>query len=413
MTLTAPERMLLDACAGRIEAIPAMAWAGIVQLAEQHDVAPMVAWSLLRQNKKAEKPHCEEWASETVARGLIHQELVAAEVASVLSALDATPALLFKGPSISRRWYPRGARIDRDIDIHVNLEDYVPAKTAIERLGYVILPVENERLQLLQTKDVGFARVDDRGNSWTVELHVRFTEPGAPDLDADVVWKCASPLEIGGRAVSVPSGEHTLLLLALNLRKHRFARLKTVVDIGRLVGATPESLDWEVVHRDAHRAGYCGLVRHAVSLSTGMMGMPHDGGPGHTRRRAEDPEDRFWGGCRREHTWFSPAARVLPKVATADTVFGELREDDRSKSISGLIPFISLDKPAASLHLAYARLTLAPEMASYYRIQGEPGSAGYGSRISYWWDVARRLGRAATVLFWRRGQQTHTQRVRT
>ena len=80
-----------------------------------------------------------------------------------------------------------------------------------------------------------------------------------------------------------------------------------------------------------------------------------------------------------------------------DTVFGEMRPHDPSKTISGLIPFLGLDNPAASLHLAYERLTLGPEMASYYRAQGDPSARGYPSRREYWRETAGRLMRAATV----------------
>jgi hypothetical protein len=399
MPLSRTEAHLVNTCAGRLPTIADDEWAATLALAERHDVDPLVSWQI----QHASAPLVSDvptrtWllnaAHEAVARSIIRQGLEATETVAVFGALRHIPALLFKGASVANRWYPPGGRLDRDIDIHVPRSAYEQAREALAQLGYAIVPGEDERMQLLQTKDVGFARIDEDGLPWCVEVHVRFTEPGAPDLDVDSVWRDSVTIDIASEIVRVPSPEHTLLLLALNLRKHRFARLKTVIDIARLVEAERHRLDWERLQGNASAAGYAGLLRYAIRLSADILGIP-------------------WAGCefgsRRRYSVTAPC-RLLPRVASMDTVFGEQRDNDDSKQVSGLIPFLSLDKSPAALHLIHTRLDMAPEMANYYRSQGVPGSGGYRSRFDYLRDISIRLFRALTVIS--RNRSARARRVR-
>jgi dTDP-4-amino-4,6-dideoxygalactose transaminase len=383
MALSDQETVLVAACRGDVSLITDDNWAAVLALAGVHDVAPLVADHLRRS--QGEYPHSAQRTArnENVqeverlhAVSVIQQGLQEGELNAVLSSLAAIPALVFKGPSLSALYYPAGARLSRDVDLLVREPDYAPAREALTALGYRVMDEYDESIQRRQSKDVAFIRQDETAMTWSVELHWRLTEPGAPDLAESNIWERAERISFSRGTFMSPSPEHTLLLLALNLRKHRFARLKTVCDIARVVTFEAGTLDWQLLHDEAHQAGVCALLRHSLELSATLMG-------------ADPPR---LPRCGRRN---SPVARVLSRLATVDTVFAEGRVDDPAKTVSGLIPFLSLDNLLSSLHLVYSRLTLSPELASYYR---SGVTNVYGSRRQYWRDTAGRLARALRTL---------------
>lgn len=303
---------------------------------------------------------------------VIQHGLLCGELLTVLSALEPIPALVLKGPSISARYYPPGGRLSRDIDICVHASDYEHARSGLDGLGYVVMPGYDESIQRRQAKDVGFTRVDLDGKQWSVEIHWRFAEPGTTNLNEDTVWAAAQTVSIPGGTVRCPSPEHTLLLLSLNLRKHRFARLKTLCDIASLLDVEGETLNWSFLHAEAHRAEVCCLLRHSLHLATEYFSAP----------AARLPT------CHRER---SIQMTILTKLAQADAVLAEGRGSRSFEAISGVLPFVSLDNFRTSAHLISGRLSLSPEMASY-----RTGIAGrYQSRRQYLQDTVSRIARAA------------------
>ena len=221
-----------------------------------------------------------------------------------------------------------------------------------------------------------FMRSDSHGNTWSV-LHWRLTEPGGPELSLSRIKNFSQRLEVGSIEFRTTGDEHTLLLLALNLRKQRFARLKTIVDISRLLESQAGNLNWQLLHDEAHAAGICALLRHALQLSTVLLDAPVAQLPDCSRRRSV------------------PHRLLAARVATPGAVLREGRINDRSNAVGGLIPFVSLDNFQTSLHLAYDRLMLPPELASYYR---SGATNVYRSRRQYWHDTTQRLFRAARTL---------------
>ena len=397
MTLSPDESTLLAVCGGHALYLSEANWPAVFDLAARHEVAPFLA-HVIRSSSGPGLPRTICDTAELVfAQSVIEQGLEEEETGRVFRALGDIPALLFKGASISRRWYPPGARAGRDLDVHISRGDYARAKAALVASGYSIIDCLDEAIQLRQTKDVGFTRRGDDGTSWTVELHVRLTEPGAPDFDPASLWERAKCLEVGGESVRVPDAEHSLILLALNLRKHRFARLKTILDIDRLLSSREQPVDVEMAVELAGRYGFRGLLLHSITLTNELLNR--DRGPAHP---AAQPMWTLRSGRVRapkfERFAVKPA-RLLPLVANADAVLGEQRTEDGSKRTSGLIPFVSLDKLPAALHLAYARFKFGPEQASYYRAQGDPSEVdAYRTRVRYWIDIVRSVIRALYAL---------------
>lgn len=379
MTLSETEALLLEACRDDVSGVTAENWRDLMQLAGLHEVTPLVACHLRRHTEEGGSPElpaeCRQEVERAHAISVIQQGLLAAELEAILSKLGV-PALVLKGPGLAARYYPPGARLSRDIDLHIHAKDYPQARAALADLGYQVLEGYDESIQRRRAKDVAFIRADSDGKSWSAELHWRLTEPGGPEVDGNGVWSRAERVAVGGTSFLTTGPEQTLLLLALNLRKQRFARLKTACNVTRLVAMERDCLDWDRLHREAHRQGICSLLRHSLRLSAEVL----------QSEPAPFPE------CGRNH---GLAIRALARIATIDALMADGRPGDRSRAALGLIPFVSLDNLGTSLHLGYERLTLSPEIASYYR----SGTTNvYQSRRQYLQDTARRFVRAVQSL---------------
>jgi hypothetical protein len=381
VSLTITEIALLHACRGEFRELPLSEWQDVLALAEIHEVIPVVAYNIRRYARRTcgtnafVPAEVVERAEKVHALCVIQQGLIISEISTVVNEMRDLAPIVIKGPGLAALYYPAGARLSRDLDILIPSSDYYRARAALTRLGYSVMVGYDERIQRLKGKDVAFSRNDATDLTWSVELHWRLSEPGGPEPSAGLP-RHSRLTEYGGASFMVPGVEHTLLVLALNLRKQRFARLKTVVDIAQVLRAEENAIDWTFLHEEAHAAGMCGLLRHALALADRMMSAPVGVLP----------------PCHRTH---SPMLWALSHVATPDSVLREGRRQDRSAAFAGLIPFFSLDKSASALHLAYDRLMLSPELASYYR-SGAPGV--YRSRRQYWQDTTHRFMRAVQTL---------------
>ena len=113
--------------------------------------------------------------------------------------------------------------------------EYEVARDRLLGLGYSPVADYDERLQRLTERDMAFSRTDSSGASWSVELHWMLAERGSANLDELKIWREAVVFDVEGLEVRCPSLEGTILLLAINLRKHRFARLKNLCDLDHLI----------------------------------------------------------------------------------------------------------------------------------------------------------------------------------
>lgn len=369
MALTASESALLAICGGSAEAVNGSDWEGLLKLAEIYEAAPLVAAQLWRRHSSLFR--LSETAGQTLghlhAQAVIQQGLLEGELAAVLAALSDVPTLVLKGLALARLYYRPGERLCRDIDLLVQEDDYARARNHLSELGYRVMDAYDEDLQRRMGKDVAFIRTDSQGKRWSVEVHWRLSEPGAARLDESGVWGTARQVPFPGGSFRCPSHHHSLLLLALNLRKHGFARLKTIFDIDRLVRSEGHSLDWEKLHDLAHEAGLCIALRHALTLTEALLSTP-------------------WGlaPCSKSR---SLQGRLLARMAGPDAAMNEGRESSSYQAVAGLLPFVSLDSVGEILHLIYGRLSLSAELASY-----RAGSVGlYKSRRQYLMNTARRL----------------------
>ena len=347
--LTAAEALLLAACRGDVRRGSTADWLAALALAQHHQLSALLCAALCDASA-AERParplgawQALQHDKATVRRR--HQQ-ACRELTAVLAALQGIPTLALKGPALAARLYPDGGRLYEDLDIAVRAQDYSIARARLLMIGYRPPGRHVERYQRVAGRDLSFVRHDEHGAPWSVELHWQLHDPAIGALDEGGIWARARDVLIDGHAVRTPGSADTLLLLALNLRQHRFTRLKTLCDVDRLLRLEGEGIDWPWLHAQAHAAGMCLTLRHTLDLAGALLGSPMGSLPPCARA----------GNLRR---------RLLARLASERVLLRQRPGSQPSGVLLSLVPLLSLDRAGAAGRLVYRRVQLFPEHARY------------------------------------------------
>jgi hypothetical protein len=350
-TLTAAEELLLAACGGDVREGSTADWLAALALAQHHQLSALLC-AALRNAPAGDRPArliAAAWQAlqhdEAAARRR-HQQ-ACRELTAVLATLWGIPTLALKGPALAAQLYPDGGRLYEDLDIAVRAQDYLSARARLLMSGYRPLGRHVERYQRAAGRDLSFRPPpDEHGASWSVELHWQLHDPAMAALDEAGIWARARDVLIDGHAVRTPGSADMLLLLALNLRQHRFTRLKTLCDVDRLLRLEGEEIDWPWLHAQAHAAGMCLTLRHTLELARALFGSPTGSLPPCGRE----------GDLRR---------RLLARLASERVLLRQRPSSHPSTVLLSLVPLLSLDCAPPARRLVYRRVQLFPEYARY------------------------------------------------
>lgn len=165
----------------------------------------------------------------------------------LLRALDAmhgrgiTPVLL-KGYGLGLRFYPDPLyRVTSDVDLLVSPSVLAEAERAVEELGLSRAPKETEDWSREFRHHLNFY-----GPAGMVELHFHASASFGAEMAADPMLVRARPGVVEGRTVLYLRPEDEVAYLATHAAGHALQRLAWLVDIQRLIEATP-GLDWDEV----------------------------------------------------------------------------------------------------------------------------------------------------------------------
>jgi hypothetical protein len=372
---TAAEELLLAACRGDVREGSTADWLAALALAQHHQLSALLCAGL-RDAPAGERParalppaglrpavlrtpaaavwHALQHDEATARRR--HQQACRA-LTAVLATLCGIPTLALKGPALAVRLYPDGGRLYEDLDLAVRAQDYPLARARLLKSGYRPPARHVERYRRAAGRDLSFRPPpDEHGAPWSVELHWQLHDPAMGTLDEGGIWARARDVLIDGHAVRTPGSADTLLLLALNLRRHRFTRLKTLCDVDRLLRLEGEGIDWPWLHAQAHAAGMCLTLRHTLELARALLGSPTGSLP----------------PCGREG---SLRRRLLAYLASERVLLRQRPSPHLSMVLLSLVPLLSLDRAWAAGRLVYRRVRLVPEYARYrlgQALSGDP-----------------------------------------
>jgi hypothetical protein len=249
------------------------------EVRERRLVGP-VTEALRNSESRPGAPAPPEWFTEELRRNLDHLVcaglLRCAELLRMLSLFEKNTirAVPFKGPVFAERFYgSHAARPAGDLDILVPHAQVVRAKELLLTLGYVpeqhFTPAQ-ERRELRRNCEYNMAHPHNRTR---VELHWRLFERYIRfDLDEQVVLDRRRPVTFLGREVAaIPPEEMLVIMCVHNGAKHQWDEVRSVYDIDRIVGSTPD-LDWKQVMMLAGQYHVKRIVRIGLALARSVIG---------------------------------------------------------------------------------------------------------------------------------------------
>jgi len=197
-------------------------------------------------------------------------------VVAILLSAGVQPVIL-KGAAIAMTFYDKPFERDFvDLDILVPEDQVEQSLQALGAQGYVG-PTSPE--VLLAYRHYHFhVPLRDR-LAHVVEIHWRLTRASELfQLDANEVLSQSTSLERSGPPVLVlPRPEHTLLHLVIQNLHEGFSRLSRLVDMDRIVAATP-GLDWDALIATARKGNLAPATAVSLQLANRLLGctVPED-----------------------------------------------------------------------------------------------------------------------------------------
>lgn len=264
-------RTLDGAGAARVRALAArpVDWAGLLETARRHGALPLLGHHL--------EVLCSDFLPAAVLQTFRdHRRFdacralrLAAELLRLLDALAVRgiPTVALKGPALGTALYgDLTLRPYGDLDLLVPETRLNDAEQVCRTLGYAGGPrgvwerVEWERM-LSRERDV-------------VDLHVRLSPPDfAFQLEADGLWGRRGRVQIGGRDVPTLGTEDLLLYLCAHGARHRWGRLKWIMDVAELI-RRPPGVDWDMIFARAARLGGRRILQLGLTLAQEVLDAP-------------------------------------------------------------------------------------------------------------------------------------------
>ena len=217
-------------------------------------------------------------AGDTAFRERLHgcrrraaaMELGRDRVVAVLRAAGLEPVAL-KGAGLASAVYREPAERDfGDIDLLLAPDEIDRAVTALGGQGY--------RVPGTEAAEAGYrehhfhVRVQ-RPDGFIVELHWKLTRTIEPFLLDAAAFLADGVTLPGARGVRIPRPEHALLHMVLESVRDGFDRLTRVVDVDRIIAATP-AIDWHYVEATARAWRLLPSLALALEMSRDMLGTP-------------------------------------------------------------------------------------------------------------------------------------------
>jgi hypothetical protein len=227
-------------------------WQPFAKACEYHQVTPFVFCQLkclARDVPAGLLAHLRQRYFEISARNY-HLAKQAVEIASDLGD-HGIAAIAFKGPATAIVAYGNIAlRQYQDIDLIIGASDLPKAVDLLIRHGFQLAPEScrpDQPKEISRTHEVTLAAPD---KSYFVDLHWRLAteREGAFCPNLESILDRVDPIDLPSGKILALGREDQFVALSCHGTKHRWARLKWLLDIAEIL-QRPEGLDWNRVER--------------------------------------------------------------------------------------------------------------------------------------------------------------------
>jgi hypothetical protein len=204
-----------------------------------------------------------------------------AELGRLIRALatEGVPAIVLKGPALSRTIYARRAlRPYGDIDLMIQERHQRAALATLLAHGYVERSYAAEDARRKHASHIcggtGFHRMFESADRRVlVELHADPLQLGLRPTCEAARWRRAVPIP-GVPGASMLCPEDQVVQLSTHVHKHGFERLIWLKDLDLLLRVHRHRLDWLLVERVAQAEGVCPSVWYSLLLTRMLLRTP-------------------------------------------------------------------------------------------------------------------------------------------
>ena len=260
--------------------VPHINWQTLVQLVINHRVLPLF-FSILTDHATDLIPtDLMAQLRELYNQNALKTIALTGELLRILDCLEAhhIAAIAFKGPALSMLAYGSlSARSSGDLDILVQLQDFLKPKVVLQSQGYIakLLPILSDKQEQEFFWWLGEYLMVNEENHIHLDIHGRCVagDGFAFYTDLSRFWQRLETVSIVGRSIQTLKKEDLLLYLCISGIKDGWPQLKGVCDLSALIQSNPD-LDWDMILRESSDLKLDRMLRVGLLLTHQILETP-------------------------------------------------------------------------------------------------------------------------------------------
>lgn len=254
-------------------------WQYIVQKAELHSVAGLMAWVIGRLRLESIPSDFSARLQMHYRENVMRNMVLTREMRNMLHLFKAhaIDSIVYKGPLQASEIYGNlGLRHLCDLDLIVRRQDLKKTIDVLLGNGFSLCKPTTlgEIDRMLEDRSAYECSFVNRTSGAFVEIHWqvlrRHSEMG---VDADYIWRHALPVTVGGIETFSFSNEIKFFLSCLHNEKHGWGEFKFLCDIAWML-ASPDLVNVEAVMEEARRIDREKTVLKTILLANRLFGVP-------------------------------------------------------------------------------------------------------------------------------------------
>ncbi|MBN2303397.1 MAG: nucleotidyltransferase family protein [Anaerolineae bacterium] len=249
-------------------------WAYVVDLANRHEITPLLYHSLQTGCPELVPPDCLDALRASYQAITRHNLVLAGRLIGLMQlfAEHDIQAVPLKGPLLAGIAYGDiTLRQFSDLDILVCCDDILRARDLLLDQGYRATETKSAVHFEDQQHDISLVHDESRVH---VELHREIAQKYyAMSLDPAPLVQSAQPVTFLGKTVPGLRPDAWLLTVCAHGTKHAWEHLKFICDVGALLERYRE-MDWDAVGQLAHQTGTGRALWLGVDLAHDLLDAP-------------------------------------------------------------------------------------------------------------------------------------------
>ena len=255
-------------------------WEHIFKRSEEEGLSPLIYHHFKLKNLKGSDYIPEsilEHAKEAYYNNSLNNMLLCEECKKVLKIFSSEKisAMILKGIYLAENIYKNIAlRPIADMDILIKREDLPKTNEILRSLGYIVPSNYADFLLKKETTPINSLVYNKPGVYFFLHLHWHIINLTWPldsvigMIDMDRIWSSAEPTMIDGVECLSLSPHHLLIYLAHHGFSHCFNRLILASDIFEFLRCNQDTLDWDLVIKEAERLNLSLVLYYSLCFSS-------------------------------------------------------------------------------------------------------------------------------------------------